>query len=137
MIYDSKRIFGAPDFDPNVENTQEIKTSSSRCFRLQAGPWPKLPQTSRPQNILAHFWSKHYLKRTKFDQAGMSKFWGLLFFRKENAGGHLGWEPRVLFLIRSGHTATKDWLTGGLACLATGWTNFQKRPDDWTPHGSK
>ena len=30
-----------------------------------------------------HFWSKNNPKLTKFDQAGMSNFWGLLFFRKK------------------------------------------------------
>ena len=61
---------------------------------------PKLPQTSRPRNIFGHFGSNNDLKMTKFDQADMSNFWGLLFFWKKTAGGHLGWEPRVLCTIQ-------------------------------------
>ena len=64
-------MFSAPDLEKPKEN---------QGFRLQAGPWPKLPQTSRARNILGHFWSKFDQQLIKFDQAGMSKFWGLLFF---------------------------------------------------------
>ena len=48
------------------------------------GPRPTLPQTSRARNIFDHFWSKFDQNLTKFDQAGMSKFWGLLFFCGKN-----------------------------------------------------
>ena len=46
------------------------------------GPWPKLPRKMRARNIFDNFWSKIDQKMTKFDQAGMSKFWGVLFFWK-------------------------------------------------------
>ena len=52
-------------------------------------------------------------------------FGGCYFLlKKQNAGGHLGWTPKVL---RSDHTATKAWLMGGQACLATGWTNLKNQ----------
>ena len=48
---------------------------------------------------LGSFSIRIWQKMTKSDQASMSKFWGLLFFREKNAGGHLGWKPRVLCTI--------------------------------------
>ena len=68
-------MFSAPDLEKPEEN---------RYVRPQAGPWPKLPQTSRARNIFSNFSSKFDQNLTKFDQAGMSKFWGLLFFWKKN-----------------------------------------------------
>ena len=60
---------------PHLEKPKE-----NRCFRPQAGPWPKLPQTSRARNMLGHLWSKFNLNLSDSDQAGTSKSWGLLFF---------------------------------------------------------
>ena len=64
-------MFSTPDLEKPKEN---------RCFLPQAGPWPKLPRTSRARNIFGHVWSTFGQHLTKFDQAGMSKIWGLLFF---------------------------------------------------------
>ena len=106
-------MFSALDLETPEEN---------QCFWPHAGPWPKLPQTSRARNILAHFWLKFDQKLTKFDQAGMSTFWGLLFFWRKTAGGHLGREPRVLW--------------SGLFRNSKDFKGFQRLSDAQSPRGS-
>ena len=98
-------MFSAPDLEKPKEN---------QGFRLQAGPWPKLPQTSRARNIFGQFLSKNDQNLTKFDQAGMSKFWGLLFFWRKNRR-----RPPGLGTQGFMHHPSLAWLAClALACLA-------------------
>ena len=81
---------------------------------MPKSPLPKLPQTSRPRNIFGHFWSKKYQKFTKLDQAGMSKFWGVLFFWKKKRRRQPGLGTQGFI-----HHPSVAWLAClALACLA-------------------
>ena len=106
-------MFSVPDLQ---------KTEENRCFRPQAGAWPKLPQTSRARNIFSHFWATSGQNLTKVDQAGMSKFWGLLFFWRKNRRRPPGSEAQSL-MVRT----FQDF---------KGFKGFQKLSDAQSPRGS-
>ena len=85
---------------------------------------------------------KKHPKLIKFDQAGMSKFLGLLFFRKKNRRRPPGSEPQGVMVRPIYHQGLVDgWpCLPGLAWPALSQVgqnlDFQKWPD-WDPHGSK
>ena len=85
----SKHIFGVPNFGPNVEKPKENQCFPPQTlknlrkidvFGLRLGPGRNYHKHRGPGTFLVIFGQN----LTKFDQAGMSKFWGLLFFWEKN-----------------------------------------------------
>ena len=98
-------------FKNHVENRRK---KNPTFLDLQNLGFPELPQTSRARNIFGHFWLKNNQNLTKLDQAGMSKFWGVLFFRKKNRRRPPGLGTKGFI-----HHPSLAWLAClALACLA-------------------